>query len=465
MTFNPIALIEKKRDGGTLSPAEISDLVGGFVDGRIPDYQMSAFLMAVVIRGMDDAETLALLDAFVKSGDVIDLSSVPGIKVDKHSTGGVGDKVSLVVAPLVAAAGVPVPMMAGRGLGHTGGTLDKLESIPGFSTQLSEAAFRTQIETVGCAIIGQSDRIVPADRKAYALRDVTGTVPSLPLICSSILSKKKAEGTDALVLDVKAGRGAFFEDRARALALAEALVSLGNRAGLRTVAYLTAMDQPLGFAVGNWLEVAESLEVLGGGGPEDVRRLTLSLAAEMLVLGGKASTVLEAARLLEPLLDSGAALEKFRDMVRAQGGDVSAIDRPDRMPAPAHTAAVRSPVDGWVAGVDARGIGLASVALGAGRIRKEDAVDPLAGIRLLKKISDPVKKGDVLAVAQAGRKDAVDRVLPSLSAAFRFGGKPAAPMPLIDCRIGPSDVAAESDASFGDAALPKTADRESRHGK
>jgi len=446
--MNPVLMIEKKRDGGALSAEEISGLVRGYVSGSIPDYQMSAFLMAVVLRGMDDTEMRAMTEAFVASGDVLDLSSIPGIKVDKHSTGGVGDKVSLILAPLVASAGVPVPMMAGRGLGHTGGTLDKLESIPGFATRLSEDAFVKQVASLGCAIMGQTDRLVPADRKIYSLRDVTGTVPSLPLICSSILSKKKAEGADALVLDVKLGRGAFFKKREETVRLAKSLVSLGNGLGIQTVALLTAMDQPLGRAVGNWLEVRESVDVLRGGGPKDVRDVTLALGAEMLVLGGKTSTHREGIVVLRKLLQSGAAYDTFIRMVKAQGGDVSVIENPENVPPAAFGVTVESPSDGWVAGLDAFAVGKISVGLGAGRVRKEDAVDPFAGIVLQKKTGDLVRKSETLAVIATNKEAVVEESKIRMIGAYQFSPKPADVQSLIDCRI---DAKGESAFPFSPA--------------
>jgi pyrimidine-nucleoside phosphorylase len=434
--MNMVGCIIRKRDGGTLSAVEIRGLVRGYVSGDVPDYQMSAFLMAVVLRGMDESETVALTRAFIDSGETIDLSSIPGIKVDKHSTGGVGDKISLILAPLVAAAGVPVPMMAGRGLGHTGGTLDKLESIPGFSTQLSESAFQDQLASVGCAIIGQSERIVPADRKVYALRDVTGTVPSIPLICASILSKKKAEGTDALVLDVKLGRGAFFRERDETMRLAESLVRLGNSLGLRTRALLTAMDQPLGRTVGNRLEVLESIEVLRGGGPEDVRDLTLALGAEMLVLAAKARTQEEGLPVLAGLLDSGAAWKKFIEMVKAQGGDVSFVEHPDRWPKARYEIPVPCPADGWVASIDALAVGVLCVDLGAGRTRKEDTIDPSAGAVLLKKTGDRVGKGETLAVLHADRDIDAGAMVCRMQEAYTVLEQQSEKAPLVAGRIG-----------------------------
>lgn len=434
--MNMVECIVRKRDRGILSAEEISGLVRAYVSGEVPDYQMSAFLMAVVLRGMDEAETVALTRAFIESGDTINLSSIPGIKVDKHSTGGVGDKISLILAPLVAAAGVPVPMMAGRGLGHTGGTLDKLESIPGFTTHLSETAFRDQLASVGCAIIGQSERIVPADRKVYALRDVTGTVPSIPLICASILSKKKAEGTDGLVLDVKIGSGAFLPDRDETVKLAESLVRLGNGLGLKTLALLTNMDQPLGRTVGNRLEALESIEVLSGRGPADVRELTLALGAEMLALAGKVRAPAEGLPALSGLLDSGAAWSKFLEMVRAQKGDVAFVEHPERWSKARHEIRVPSPKDGWVAAIHAAAVGVLCTGLGAGRSRKEDPIDPAAGAVLLKKTGDRVEKGETLAVLHADRDIDPDEAVRRMRAAYEISNRPATGAPLIAGRIG-----------------------------
>lgn len=434
--MNMVECIVRKRDGGALSGDEISGLVRAYVSGEVPDYQMSAFLMAVVLRGMDEAETVALTKAFIDSGETIDLSSIPGNKVDKHSTGGVGDKISLILAPLVAAAGVPVPMMAGRGLGHTGGTLDKLESIPGFTTQLSESAFRDQLASVGCAIIGQSERIVPADRKVYALRDVTGTVPSIPLICASILSKKKAEGTDGLLLDVKIGRGAFLPDRDETVKLAESLVRLGKGLGLKTKALLTDMDQPLGRTVGNRLEVLESIEVLRGQGPKDVRDLTLALGSEMLALAGKVRAPAEGVPLLRGLLDSGAAWKKFLEMVRSQKGDVSFVEHPDRWQKAKREIPVPSPADGWVAGIDSLAVGKLCVDLGAGRNRKEDVIDPAAGAVLLKKTGDRVEKGETLALLHTDRDIDLEEAVRRMQAAVAVSDQPGTPAPLIAGRIG-----------------------------
>src|SRR5580700_10570923 len=383
-----IDVIRKKRDGGELSRYEIHSLVNAYTAGDIPDYQVSAWLMAVVLRGMTRPETAALTDAMLHSGDVLDFSSISARKVDKHSTGGVGDKTSLVLAPLAAAAGAAVPMISGRGLGHTGGTLDKLEAIPGFNVNLSVSRFRRVLEACGCAMIGQTAEIAPADRKLYALRDVTGTVESPYLICASIMSKKLAEGIDALVLDVKTGSGAFMKTEEDAAFLAGLMVQTGQRMGKKMVALITDMDQPLGLRVGNSLEVEEVLEVLGGGGPEDLRELCLELAAWMFRLGGCAPTIAEAKKLARELIQSGRALEKFREMVALQGGDPGAVDDPTRLPRAKHSVNITSPRSGYVASLQCEQVGTACVILGGGRERKEDSVDPAVGIVLHRKVGD-----------------------------------------------------------------------------
>src|SRR6201993_644352 len=325
-------LIRQKREGGEITPEQINFLVEGYTNGHIPDYQVSALLMAILWRGMTHSEIAALTDAMLRSGRTLDLSDLPGKKVDNHSTGGVGDKTSLVIAPIVAAGGLVVPMISGRGLGHTGGTLDKLESIPGFNVNLSAKEFRRVLQSCGCAMIGQTAEIAPADRKLYALRDVTGTVESSYLICASIMSKKLAEGIDALVLDVKTGSGAFMKKKEDAVFLAELMVETGERMGKKMVALITDMDQPLGLRVGNALEVEEVLDVLRDEGPEDLRQLCLELAGWMFLIGGRAATLEEGKRSAQQLLDSGKALEKFREMVRLQGGDAGAIDNPKGLP-------------------------------------------------------------------------------------------------------------------------------------
>ena len=408
-TFRAIDVIRKKRDGIELSRGEIEGLVNAYTKGDIPDYQVSAWLMAVVLKGMTRPETAALTDAMLHSGDVLDLSWLPAKKIDKHSTGGVGDKTSLVLAPLAAAAGIAVPMISGRGLGHTGGTLDKLEAIPGFNVNLPLAEFRRVLKVCGCAMIGQTAEIAPADRKLYALRDVTGTVESPYLICASIMSKKLAEGIDALVLDVKTGSGAFMKSENDAAFLAELMVETGERMGKKVVALITDMDQPLGNMIGNALEVVEVVEVLRGGGPEDLRQLCLELAGWMLHLGGVSDTVAKGKQQSAVLISSGKALEKFRQMVELQGGDARIVDDAKRLPQARHTMQVQSAKAGFLASMQCEKIGTACVILGGGRERKEDSVDPAVGIVLHKKVGDRVAAGEALATihynaeAQAAR--------------------------------------------------------------
>ena len=392
--FRVIDLIRKKRDGGALTAAEIGYLVNGCTQGSIPDYQMAAWLMAVVLRGMTREETAALTHAMLHSGEVLDLSFLPAKKVDKHSTGGVGDKSSLVLAPLVAAGGLYVPMISGRGLGHTGGTLDKLESIPGFRVGLAVPEFHRVLKACGCCMIGQTEMIAPADRKLYALRDVTGTVESPYLICASIMSKKLAEGTDALVLDVKTGSGAFMKKEEDAVFLAELMVETGERMGKQMVALITDMNQPLGRMVGNALEVQECIAILHGGGPADLRDLCLELAAWMLYLGGASKTIAQGKQMSEQIIASGKAFERFRQMVELQGGDISAIDDPSRLPSADHRVDVPSPKAGFVTAIACEQVGTACVILGGGRERKEDSVDPAVGIVVHKKIGDKVSAGE-----------------------------------------------------------------------
>ncbi|NBW94065.1 MAG: thymidine phosphorylase [Bacteroidetes bacterium] len=389
--------------------------------------------MAAFLNGMDDAEMVALTDAMLHSGIVLDLSDLPGRKVDKHSTGGVGDKVSIPLAPIVAACGVPIPMISGRGLGHTGGTLDKLESIPGFSTALSIEAYRRQLAEIGVVMIGQTDDIAPADRKLYALRDVTSTVEFVPFIAASILSKKLAEGIDALVLDVKFGSGAFMQAEKDARFLAQTLVGVSERFGKPAVALLTDMDQPLGRAVGNWPEVAESIALLRGEAPEDLMEVTMALAAEMIVAGGKAASLLEGSAKAQEAIHSGAAWERFRAMVRAQGGDVAVVDDPNGRTSEAITANVHAPADaaGYVSRIDALDVGRAMISLGAGRRTKEDAVDPLAGCLLIKRQGDVVAPGDVLARVTASTEERMEEAMASLAAAWTYGAHPSRP----DARI------------------------------
>lgn len=395
--FRAIDVIRRKRDGAELSSEEIRAFIDAYTRGDVPDYQVSAWLMAVVLRGMTRAETASLTDAMLRSGEVLDLGSLPARKVDKHSTGGVGDKTSLVLAPVAAAAGLAVPMISGRGLGHTGGTLDKLESIPGFNVNLSVADFRRVLEACGCAMIGQTPEIAPADRKLYALRDVTGTVESPYLICASIMSKKLAEGIDALVLDVKTGSGAFMKNEKDASFLAELMVETGERMGKQVVALITDMDQPLGNMIGNAIEVVEVLQVLRGEGPEDLKELCLHLAGWMLHLGGVSRSVAEGKQRSAQLISSGKALEKFRRMVELQGGDSRVIDDPKVLPRAQRTVQVMSAKSGFISAMQCEQIGTAGVILGGGRERKEDSVDPAVGIVLHKKVGNPVTSGEPLA--------------------------------------------------------------------
>jgi pyrimidine-nucleoside phosphorylase/thymidine phosphorylase len=386
-------IIIKKRDGGTLDPDEIRFVIDGVTAGTLPEYQTSALLMAICLRGMSFDETARLTEAMVQSGVRVDLSAVPGVKVDKHSTGGVGDKTSLILAPLVAACGVPVPMMSGRGLGHTGGTLDKLEAIPGFRVNLSIDEMKAALAANGCAMLGQTAQIAPADKKLYALRDVTGTVESIPLISASIMSKKIAEGIDALVLDVKTGSGAFMKTEEDSRRLAESLVAIGRASNVRTEAVITTMDAPLGRAVGNALEVIECLEALKGRGPADLLLVTLELAARMLLLGGVASDRADAEAQLQRAIASGAGLERFRRVVETQGGDPRVLDDYDRLPSAPLRHVIAAPGAGYLSRVDAELVGRASVALGAGRERVDDSVDPGVGIMVHAKPGDRVESG------------------------------------------------------------------------
>ena len=421
-------LIEVKRDGGTHDASEIERVVSAFVSGEMPDYQMAAWLMAAFIRGLDSAETAALTRAMVASGHTVDLSSVPGIKVDKHSTGGVGDKTTLVLAPLVASCGVPVAKMSGRGLGHTGGTLDKLESIPGFSVALEPEAFVRQVRDIGVAVIAQSADVDPADKKMYALRDVTATVPSMPLIVGSIISKKIAGGADAIVLDVKVGSGAFMKTLDDARALAAELTRVGELLGRRVQAILTHMDQPLGCAVGNALEVREAIETLRGEGPGDLTELCLVLGSKMLVLGGVAPGEQEARGMLVESLASGRALEAFRRWVAAQGGDARVADDLSLLPAAAEVTDVLAEGSGWIAGFDAEGVGRAAMVLGAGRARKEDPIDPGAGLVLHVKTATPVEVGTPLATLYTSEADRLPGAEARLRSAIHIGqSKPESP--------------------------------------
>ncbi len=429
----PQWIIEKKRNGGILSESDLDFFIGGYVRGDIPDYQMSALAMAIYFQGMTPDEIACLTRVMMHSGDVVDTSGIRLAKVDKHSTGGIGDKISIPLAPLVASCGVAVPMISGRGLGITGGTLDKLESIPGYRTGLSVPEFLNVLGTCGCSMIGQTERIVPADRKLYALRDVTATVPSIPLIVSSIMSKKLAEGIDGLVLDVKCGRGAFMKTRADARALAEGLTRVGRAMGKRVTALITAMDQPLGRTVGNALEIVESVEILRGVGPEDTTQLTLLLAAEMLVLGGVATSPESALPVLRGKLKSGEALEVFKKMVSMHGGRTDVIDDPRRLPVAAVRVDHVSASSGTVQDVDAELIGRASLLLGAGRTKTTDVIDPAAGISGLVKIGERVAAGQPLATLHAASRDRLEAAQQLLPQAFVIGeGTPESPPILLE---------------------------------
>ena len=394
----PQDIIRVKRDGGVLTKAQIEQFISGVVSGEFRDYQCSALLMAVVLNGMTPQETIWLTDAMMRSGRVVELPEIRRPKVDKHSTGGVGDKVSLILAPLAAACGLCVPMMSGRGLGHTGGTLDKLEAIPGFSVTLDDTIYRQQLTTIHQAMIGQSADMVPADRKLYALRDVTSTVESIPLICASILSKKHAEGIDALVLDVKCGKGAFMKTEAAARELADSLVRISSTMGKPTTALLTRMDQPLGLAVGNALEVKESIACLRGEGPADLMEVTYALTAEMLCLGGVCSNLVEARQRVEAAIADGSALAAFKQLVEAQGGDAGVIDEPTQLPQAAHTYDMlyTAEASAYVASIDALRVGEAARLLGAGRSHADAQIDLAVGIEFMKKAGDSIAEGDAL---------------------------------------------------------------------
>jgi pyrimidine-nucleoside phosphorylase len=435
-TFRAIDVIRKKRDAIELSAEEIEALVNAYTAGDVPDYQASAWLMAVVLKGMTRPETAALTDAMLHSGEVLDLSSLPSKKVDKHSTGGVGDKTSLVLAPLAAAAGIVVPMISGRGLGHTGGTLDKLEAIPGFNVNLPVAEFRRVLEKIGCCMIGQTAEIAPADRNLYALRDVTGTVESPYLICASIMSKKLAEGIDALVLDVKTGSGAFMKNEKDAAFLAELMVETGERMGKQVVALITDMDQPLGLMIGNALEVVECVEILKGAGPKDLRELCLELAGWMLYLGGVAKSVAGGRAQSEKLISSGKALERFRQMIELQGGDPRVIDDVQKLPQAQQTMQVLSPKQGYLSSMQCEQIGTACVILGGGREKKEDSVDPSVGIVLHKKVGDAVAAGEPLATIHYNAEDRAARAKQRIEASIEIGDSAPAKRPLVHKVIG-----------------------------
>jgi pyrimidine-nucleoside phosphorylase/thymidine phosphorylase len=430
MTFRAVDLIQRKRDGGALTADEIRFFIQGYAAGTVPDYQAAAFAMAVFFEGMSPAETVALCEAMMRTGEVLDLSDLPGPKVDKHSTGGVGDKTSLILAPLAAACGVYVPMISGRGLGHTGGTLDKLEAIPGFDVRLSLPEFRRVLATCGLGLIGQTPEIAPADRKLYSLRDVTATVESLPLIAASIMSKKMAEGLDGLVLDVKTGDGAFLAKYEDSKALAETMVSIGRGMGKKVAALITAMDQPLGRAVGNGLETIEAIETLKGRGPQDLESLSLELAAWMLHLVDAAPTLENARAQARDALASGAGLRKFQQVIELQGGDPRVCDDTALLPRAREVVELRAATDGRIAAIGCRAVGHAGMLLGAGRETVDSAIDPAVGIVLHKKVGDLVIVGEPLLTLHVNDRKHLDQATALLRKAIRIGpeGPPAAPL-------------------------------------
>ncbi|MFC6291024.1 pyrimidine-nucleoside phosphorylase [Levilactobacillus angrenensis] len=403
-----VDIIDKKRNGGELTKEEIQTFVDGVVSGEIPDYQTSAFLMATYFNDMTDAERSELTMAMMKSGDHLDLSSIPGVKVDKHSTGGVGDKTSIPLAPIVAALGIPVPMISGRGLGHTGGTLDKLEAIPGYQVEISEDDFKKQVKNEGLAIVGATGNIAPADKKIYALRDVTDTVDSIPLIASSIMSKKIASGTDALVIDVKTGAGAFMKTLDDSRELAKALVGIGKGVGMNCMAIISDMNQPLGNAIGNALEIKESIDLLKGQAPADITDLVLTLGSHMVVMSGKADDLKTARAMCEKTIEDGSALKKFGDMIAAQGGDRNVIDHPEIMPQAKYKIALPAKTDGVVSKVEADEMGIAGMLLGGGRQKADDKLDYAVGIMMNKKVGDAVKAGDTLLTIYSNRENVDD---------------------------------------------------------
>ncbi len=419
-------IIHNKREGNKHSAEEISHLIEGYVDDEIPDYQVSAWAMAVYFQGMDAEETAFLTEAVVSSGDRIDLSPLSGTTVDKHSTGGVGDTTTLVLVPLVAAAGVPVPKMSGRGLGHTGGTIDKLESIPGLDVEMSRREFLDQVEKVGAAVVGQTANLTPADKKLYSLRDVTATVDSPPLIASSIMGKKIAGGADSIVLDVKTGSGAFMQKIEAARELAELMVGIGKELDRKTLALLTDMSQPLGRMVGNSLEVKEAINTLSGEGPEDLEKLCLELGAAMLKAGGYSTDMDEAQSRLKEQLNSGNARRKLAEIIAAQGGEAGVVEDPGLLPSAENIESYRSPAEGYIADIDARRIGRAAMLLGAGRETKEDEIDYSAGIELMVSRGDPVEKDQMLARLHHGKKAELEEAEKLLKSAFSISGQPPA---------------------------------------
>ncbi|MFR2953394.1 MAG: pyrimidine-nucleoside phosphorylase [Clostridium sp.] len=428
-----VDLIQKKKNGETLTKEEIDFMITDYVAGKIPDYQMSAMLMAIYFNGMENEELAAFTLAMRDSGDLVDLSPIEGIKVDKHSTGGVGDKTTLIVGPIVAACGVPVAKMSGRGLGFTGGTLDKLESISGFRIDLSAQEFFETVKKTGISVIGQTGNLAPADKLLYALRDVTATVDSIPLIAASVMSKKLAAGSDKIVLDVTTGSGAFMKNTRDAKKLAKHMVAIGNHAGKETVAILTGMEEPLGFAIGNNMEVKEAIEVLKGDGPEDVKEVSVALAGMMLSLGLENVSHSQGKRMAKKALSSGQAFEKFKEMVQAQGGDIRYVEHPEFFERDAFEGEVLAAEDGFLSGMDTEKIGVAAGLLGAGRETKDSVIDMSAGIYLKKKIGDTVKKGEPIAICYAGTKEKLNRGMAMFESSIRYSKEaPRIPKLIVD---------------------------------
>ncbi|KYG89075.1 pyrimidine-nucleoside phosphorylase [[Bacillus] sp. KCTC 13219] len=429
-----VDIIEKKRDGQTLTTEEIRFFINGYTNGDVPDYQASALLMAIYFQGMADHELADLTMAMVESGEQIKLTEIDGIKVDKHSTGGVGDTTTLPLAAMVAAVGVPVAKMSGRGLGHTGGTIDKLEAIAGFHVELTNEQFAQQVNDIKMAVIGQSGNLTPADKKLYALRDVTATVSSIPLIASSIMSKKIAAGADAIVLDVKTGDGAFMKTADDAKMLAEAMVRIGNNVGRNTMAIISDMSQPLGYAIGNALEIQEAIDTLKGHGPADLNELCYTLGSQMVVLGGKAATIKEARAMLEEAVANGAALEVLKKFITAQGGDATVVDEPAQLPKAAYVTELVAKEAGYVAKIEADDIGTAAMLLGAGRATKESEIDLAVGLVLRKKVSDYVEAGESLVTIHANREQ-IDDVIEKIYAHIHLTQEPVAAPKLIEAII------------------------------
>ena len=424
-----VDVIDTKRNGGELTTEQIEFFINGYTKGDIPDYQVSALLMAIYLKGMTKQETATMTMTMLHSGDQLDLSDIHGVKVDKHSTGGVGDKTSIPLAPLVASVGIPVPMISGRGLGHTGGTLDKLEAIPGLKVEISEASFKQQLRDVGCAIVGATGNIAPADKKIYALRDVTDTVDSIPLIAGSIMSKKIASGTDALVLDVKTGSGAFMKTEADSVALAKELVGIGKSVGMNAMAVISDMNQPLGNAIGNALEIEESIALLKGNGPADLLDLVLTIGSQMVVMANKATDLDAARKMLQQHIDDGSALTKFKEMIIAQGGDGRVIENPAMMPQATYQMPILAARDGVITKMKADEMGIAAMMLGGGRQKKDDQLDYAVGLTLSKKVGDEVHQGDTILTIHSNREDVSD--VQQLIEANLASGDEAQPLTLI----------------------------------